>query len=178
MLSLDRNNKLPYKSILTSFLLIASLNVYADGFQHTNNKSLQLSRYSVQLTGATKAQKDPLQAVIKQLRFSGKVKTVGVAILTVLENSGYRVSYKHLEPKVKDLYRLPLPAIQRNMGPLTIEQALTTLAGEPWILVVDREHRLVSFQLPDTCKVTPKTGKAKSSIDIDELLRSLSWDEE
>lgn len=143
-----------------------------------NGKSLQLSRYSVQLTGATKAQKDPLQAVIKQVRFSSKVKTVGVAILTVLKNSGYRVSYKHLEPKTKDLFRLALPVIQRNMGPLTVEQVLTTLAGDPWILVVDREHRLISFQLPDICKVKADIQMVKNSSVIDTLLGSLNWDDE
>jgi type IV pili sensor histidine kinase/response regulator len=161
--------------LLSSVLLMASMTTYAEGFTHSNSTSLQLSRYSIQLTGATKAQKDPLQAVIKHLRFSSKVKMVGVAIVAVLKNSGYRVSYKQLEPKTKELFRLPLPSIQRNMGPLRVEQALTTLAGEPWMLVVDREHRLVSFQLPETCKPKAATKTSKST-DIDTFFDSLSWD--
>lgn len=173
-----RNNTFPQQWLVASLLLMPSVHASTDGFQHSNNSSIQLSRYSIQLTDATKAQKDPLQAVIKQVRFPSKVKTVGVAINTVLKNSGYRIKAQHLEPKVKDLFRFPLPAIQRNMGPLTVEQALTTLAGEPWILVVDREHRLISFQLSETSIVKPVTDTATKPTNIDELLPSLNWDEE
>jgi len=44
---------------------------------------------------------------------------------------------------------LPLPKVHHSLGPITLTQALSTLAGSPWRLVVDPIHRLISFQLPD-----------------------------
>ena len=44
------------------------------------------------------------------------------------------------------LFALPLPEVHRQLGPMSLQQALETLAGPAFQLVEDPVHRLVAFE--------------------------------
>jgi len=147
----------PLKPQYLFFVLIAfavTSNVSAKDLHHANESFLQLSRYINLLPGPTKAQRNPLHMVLPNVSFRHEVKTVGQAIRFLLKDTGFRLTRHHPDKRVFHMFRLSLPKIHRRMGPLTLEQALKTLSGEPWILAVDPINRLVSFQLPSHFRIT------------------------
>lgn len=133
-----------------------SISVYAAPMQHLNESSLNVSRYVVASPGPTKAQHNPLQIVIPRVTFHNHINSVGQAITELLKNTGFSVARFHPDKRVEQMFQNQLPAIHRNMGPLTLEQALKTLIGKPWILSVDPVHRLVSYELPGSYRQTRK----------------------
>jgi len=124
----------------------------ARDLQHTNESSLQISRYVDLVPGPTEAQRNPLHMVLPNVIFNNNIKSVGQAIHFLLKDTGYKLTRHHPDKRVFQMFRLSLPKIHRRMGPLTLEQALKTLSGEPWVLAVDPINRLISFQLPDYFK--------------------------
>jgi type IV pili sensor histidine kinase/response regulator len=54
---------------------------------------------------------------------------------------------------------LPLPAVLREHGPVTVQAGLETLAGPTYCLVVDHVHRLVSFELIPRYRALPNTAR-------------------
>jgi len=128
------------------WLLVAGL---AASVVQGESGDLQTGRYTVLAPVATAAQADPLQSVVR-LEFprglSG-VTTVEAAVVRALTRSGYRLASREAsDPALDVLLSQPLPEVQRDLGPITVEHALLTLAGPAWGLVVDRLHRLVSFE--------------------------------
>ena len=121
----------------------------------TDQQSLQVSRYVTLSAVASDTQKDPLSAVISKLVFDHHVATVQDALQVLLNDSGYRIASYHPDLRVHQLFNLSLPAVHRKMGPISLENALNTLAGSPWMLVVDPVNRLITFQLPRHYK-TPR----------------------
>ncbi len=100
-------------------------------------------RYVVTAPVATAQQRD-LLSVVTQIRFHSDVVTIGDAVDTLLAPSGYT-----LAPGTRHsaLLELPLPAVHRELGPITLEHAIKTLAGAPWETVYDPVHRLVAYEL-------------------------------
>jgi conjugative transfer region protein (TIGR03748 family) len=83
-----------------------------------------------------------------QVRFPTSVITIDDAMRYLLRFSGYSlVAENSLMPETKHLLNLPLPQTDRMLGPLTLQQGLLTLAGQPFGLLVDPVHRLISFRL-------------------------------
>jgi type IV pili sensor histidine kinase/response regulator len=108
---------------------------------------VQVGRYTLRSATPTRAQAD-LMATIVTTRFPVRIQTIGEAVRYLLRNGGYRLaSPVALDPETRALFRLPLPAVHRNLGPLTLRQALETLAGPTFRLVQDPVHRLVAFEL-------------------------------
>lgn len=70
--------------------------------------------------------------------------TVRDALRYVLQRSGYRLCDDGTAP-TPTLYALPLPAAHQHLGPLTLHDALTILAGPRWTLQVDERTRQVCF---------------------------------
>ena len=135
-------------------LLVAGFGV-ANPVVSTDQQSLQVSRYVTLAAVASDTQKDPLSALIPKLVFGHQVSTVQDALQVLLNDSGYRIASYHPDPRVHQLFNLSLPAVHRKMGPISLENALNTLAGPPWMLVVDPINRLITFQLPRHYK-TPR----------------------
>lgn len=107
----------------------------------------QTQSYAVITPTATADQRD-LLAVVVSLKFPPTVTTVGEALTTLLERSGYRLAYgDNTDPQLPTLMHLPLPQVHRAMGPIRLRDALQALAGGAWILVEDPVNRLVSFDL-------------------------------
>ena len=113
----------------------------------SNAAEIQVGRYSTQPLMATAAQADLLSTTIT-LTFPARVYTVGEAVQYLLQRSGYRLAAEAvIEPATADLLALPLPAVHRSLGPMTLMQALETLAGPVFHLIHDPVHRLISFEL-------------------------------
>ncbi len=107
----------------------------------------RIGRYATLEPVATSQQSDVLSAVIT-VNFPDQISTVGDAIRHLLHQSGYRLAaLEASDPNLPMLLDLPLPLVHRRLGPITLDNALMTLAGPVWDLVVDPVHRLVSFDL-------------------------------
>ena len=123
---------------LAGICSVASVNLQAS--------DIQVGRYSLFATTPTEAQADPLQATIT-VQFPDRVRTIGDAVKHVLRQSGYRLSGSEATgPAAAYLMALPLPAVHRSVGPMSLNRALETLAGPAFRLVEDPIHRLVAFE--------------------------------
>ena len=117
---------------------LASVNLKAD--------DAQVGRYSVIAAVPTKAQTD-LLATTLTIRFPERIQTLGEAVRYLLQRSGYRLAkVESIGPDTVMLFALPLPAVHRSLGPMTLRDALNTLAGQAFNLVQDPVHRLVTFE--------------------------------
>ena len=117
---------------------VASVNLQAN--------DIQVGRYSLFAATPTEEQADPLQATIT-VQFPDSVRTVDKAVRHLLQQSGYRLAEPEATgPESAYLMALALPAVQRSLGPMTLRQALDTLAGPAFRLVEDPVHRLIAFE--------------------------------
>lgn len=92
-------------------------------------------------------QKNPLKVVVLT-KVPQSAQTVGEAINYLLSRSGYVLAdISVMSSETRNLMQLPLPQVQRNIGPITLDKALKTLGGESFELVVDPVHRIVNFEL-------------------------------
>lgn len=107
--------------------------------------SVQTGRYTVVATGPTEAQRDPLKATIT-VQLAADVTTIGEAVKRVLADTGYALAGATDETDVFGLLERPLPAVQRTLGPITVLDALKTLAGPAARVFVDPVHRLVTIE--------------------------------
>ncbi|MES9958703.1 MAG: hypothetical protein ABW086_16795, partial [Sedimenticola sp.] len=65
----------------------------------------------------------------------------------LLQRSGYRLAAtESTAPETLALFALPLPVVHRHLGPMTLREALETLAGPAFHLVQDPVHRLITFE--------------------------------
>ena len=130
-----------------SLCAVASVNLQAN--------DLQVGRYSLITAAPTQAQSALLAAAIT-VHFPERVQTVGEAVQYLLQRSGYRLAApESIGPDTVALFALPLPAVHRNLGPMTLRSALETLVGPFFRLVQDPVHRLISFDrcVPDQVAV-------------------------
>jgi conjugative transfer region protein (TIGR03748 family) len=124
------------------FVLLAAFSAHAH-----SGSGVRVSRYATIDPVATAEQTHPLSVVVT-VEFNDRIHTVGEAIDFLLLRSGYRIAdYSHSDPALPILLQLPLPLVHRKLGPIPLDQALRTLAGEAWDLVVDPVNRLISFEL-------------------------------
>lgn len=117
---------------------VASVNLQAN--------DLQVGRYSILAASPTKAQAE-LLATTMTVRFPNRIQTVGEAVRYLLQRSGYRLAnIESIGLDTAALFGLPLPAVHRSLGPMTLRDALETLAGPAFHLVQDPVHRLITFE--------------------------------
>lgn len=124
---------------------------------------IRVGRYSAIVPVPTIAQNNPLQAVI-EVQFPDHIYTVGDALRHVLQGSGYRLAQAYAsDPAMTGLLSQPLPEAHRELGPVTLEAALTTLAGPSFRLVIDPLHRLLSFEVRETYRGLMKASRSNIS---------------
>ena len=117
---------------------VASVNLQAN--------DIQVGRYSLLAATPTQAQAE-LLATTMSVRFPERIQTIGEAVRYLLQRSGYRLATaESISPDTVALLVLPLPAVHRSLGPMTLRDALDTLAGPVFHLVQDPVHRLVTFE--------------------------------
>jgi len=131
---------------------------------HLYASNVQVGRYSLLSAEPTEAQTDLLASTVT-VHFPVQIQTVGESIRYLLRRSGYRLADAvALAPETPDLLALPLPAVHRQLGPITLRRALETLAGSTFTLVQDPVHRLIAFEgcTPDW-RVARDTGPSRIS---------------
>ncbi len=149
-------NRIRHKISRRAFLAISGLfaaSLATAGNTGTSNAGIsevQVGRYQSVIMRPDQTQVDLLSVVVTR-NLPEHVNTVGQAVASLLDGSGYRL----LSPKLAESYRvhlfaMPLPDVQRQLGPLSLRQALELLGGPAHRLVIDPTYRLVSFELLKT----------------------------
>lgn len=125
---------------------IADVKTY-DSEEARQIEVMQTGRYSKVKNIPPADQLNPLKVVI-QTRIPQSVNTVGETVNFLLVRSGFTLADEGvLSEEAKTLLGLPLPQVHRNIGPMTLDNALHTLGGSAFELVVDPVHRKVAFEL-------------------------------
>lgn len=131
---------------------------------------VRYGRYTLVELVATAAQRDLLLQVVEVVMPEDARATVGDGLRHVLKRSGYRLCEP--TPAIAGLFALPLPAAHLHLGPLTLRDALLTLAGPAWDVNVDDRARQVCFarlgEAPDSpaaddAAVAPVTAPASGA---------------
>lgn len=106
---------------------------------------IRRGRYRLVEIGAEGPQKDLLSQIIDLTipALPNKPNTsVADAMRHVLLNSGYQLC--HTQP-VSVFENFPLPIVHHHLGPITVREALSVLAGSGWHLQVDDFNRKICF---------------------------------
>ncbi|EIF42847.1 PilL protein [gamma proteobacterium BDW918] len=129
-------------------LMAASAASQAEQFVHEPPIDvIQTGRYSHVKNAPLEDELNPLRVVVKTT-FPRTITTVGQAMNLMLLRSGYRMAETSvLSPEAVALMRLPLPEVHRDIGPLRLDTALRSLAGNAYDLVVDPVNRRIAFEL-------------------------------
>ncbi len=147
-LNISRRTLLAISGLLAASLVTAG-NTENSSAQssRTGTGEVQVGRYQSLRMRPDQSQLDLLSVVISQ-SFPEPINTVGMAVATLLDGSGYRL----LSPKLAEsarihLFAMPLPDAQRHLGPLSLRQALELLGGPAHRLIIEPTYRLVSYEL-------------------------------
>lgn len=90
----------------------------------------QINRYATVAHKPLPAQVSPLKAV-QQMHFPQEIKTIGQAVDYWLRYSGFHLVEPNKQPEnLKQVLSQPLPQVDRNLGPLSIEAGLLVLVGQ------------------------------------------------
>jgi type IV pili sensor histidine kinase/response regulator len=115
-------------------------------------------------------QVDLLSQII-QVRFPQNIQTVGEAMNYLLRLSGYSlIPANHRSEPLKIMLNKPLPIIDRDFGPMSLKDALITLAGPAFYLTEDPVNRSVDFRLRSSyARFYAKHRKASHSTSKEKL---------
>ncbi|STX81560.1 integrating conjugative element protein PilL, PFGI-1 class [Legionella busanensis] len=119
-----------------------------------------IGRYTTVNNKPLAAQVNPLLA-IQQVHFNTEIHTVGEALHQWLSLSGYDLAPEQEQSlALKAVLQKPLPQIDRDLGPLTIQEGLEVLVGKGiFKVVVDPLNRSVGFTLsPKYAQFQKKSG--------------------
>ncbi len=105
---------------------------------------VRYGRYTLVELAPMAAQRDLLLQTIDISMPAVSRATVGDGLRHVLKRSGYQLC--ETAQAVIELYALPLPAAHLSLGPMTLRDALLTLAGPAWELHLDDRKRQVCFE--------------------------------
>ena len=105
---------------------------------------VRYGRYTLVELAPTAAQRDLLLQTIDVSMPEDARATVGDGLRHVLKRSGYQLC--ETPSAVTELYALPLPAAHLHLGPMTLRDALLTLAGSAWELHADERTRQICFE--------------------------------
>ncbi|WP_330208469.1 MULTISPECIES: PFGI-1 class ICE element type IV pilus protein PilL2 [unclassified Pseudomonas] len=105
---------------------------------------VRYGRYTLVELAPMAAQRDLLLQTV-DISIPGDARaTVGDGLRHMLKRSGYQLC--ETGHAVIELYALPLPAAHLNLGPMTLRDALLTLAGPSWEMHVNDRTRQVCFE--------------------------------
>lgn len=92
-------------------------------------------------------QANPLKVVVLT-KIPQSAQTIGDSVNYLLARSGYSLAdTRVMSNETRTLISLPLPQVQRNIGPITLDKALKVLGGDSFELVVDPVNRIINFEL-------------------------------
>ena len=107
---------------------------------------VRYGRYTLVELAPMAAQRDLLLQTVDVSMPEDARATVGDGLRHVLKRSGYQLC--ETAHAVIELYTLPLPAAHLHLGPMTLRDALLTLAGPAWELHADDRARQICFERP------------------------------
>jgi len=111
------------------------------------SSGVQVARYTNISPVPSAVERDPLSSVV-QMVFPKKIQHLNQAFDYLMQRTGYKMApLENSDPLLPILLVSSIPEVHREIGPITIEEAMRTLAGEPWEFIVDPVNRLVSFEL-------------------------------
>ena len=105
---------------------------------------VRYGRYTLVELAPSAAQRDLLLQTIDVYMPEDARATVGDGLRYVLKRSGYQL--RETAHAVTELYALPLPAAHLHLGPMTLRDALLTLAGPAWELHANDRARQICFE--------------------------------
>ncbi|MBA2711544.1 MAG: hypothetical protein H0U57_13260 [Tatlockia sp.] len=132
---------------LTSLLVFVALSAQSANMT-------QINRYATVANQPQPAQVNPLLAV-QQIHFSQEIKTIGEALTSWLRFSGFHLAASDKQPEsLTMLLAQPLPQIDRNLGPLTVQDGLRVLVGmHEFEVIPDPLLREINFKRINPRKV-------------------------
>lgn len=131
-------------------ILAAIIISYSSISEAKENAIIFDSRYTTEQVGATPSQKELLNNTLR-IHIPDHIKTVGEAIEHVLNPFGYRLFVDKTEVEEQYLLLiLPLPKPHRELGPITLNEALSVLGGDSFTVVINPVTRRVFFQLKES----------------------------
>lgn len=131
------------KQLLLSVAVVFAVTPSVSAQYQTHGQYIETGRYTMAKAEPTRAQENVLSA-LSEITFSNHVQTVGEAIETVLDGSGFRVAKTEVDGT---LFKQPLPEVHRQLGLMSTWSMLQTLAGEAWEISADGLTRVVTFDL-------------------------------
>ncbi len=105
---------------------------------------VRYGRYTLVELAPMAAQRDLLLQTVDVSMPEDARATVGDGLRHVLKRSGYQLC--ETAHAVIELYVLPLPAAHLHLGPMSLRDALLTLAGPAWELHTNGRTRQVCFE--------------------------------
>lgn len=111
------------------------------------DSNISIGRYVSVPNSAELGQMHLLQQQV-QITFPQNMLSLKDAINFTLQFTGYHlVDDDHMSDAVQSLLNQPLPEVDRQLGPLSLKDALLTLSGNEFYVLVDPVHRLISFKM-------------------------------
>jgi type IV pili sensor histidine kinase/response regulator len=142
---LNNNARFIFSAVKTSLLAIGLCGLCSHALADANN--MPIGRY-LSVGNRPQASQLDLLAQIIQVRFPQNVQTIGGAMNYILRLSGYSLTpFDQLTNVFKTTLGKPLPAVDRNFGPMSLKDALITLAGPAFYLEQDPLNRTVAFRV-------------------------------
>lgn len=132
--------RLFYRSFWITLFLLLYINVWG-----VTPDLVPIGRYL-----SVSSQPDPEQLNLLtqtiQVHFPPSVQTIGDAMTNVLQFSGYSlVPEAQMNTAFKNTLQKPLPLIDRNLGPVSLQSALKILVGPAFNLKTDTLNRTIDF---------------------------------
>lgn len=158
----------PTHPVAATAICIAGICTVASVDLHASD--IQTGRYSMLSAAPTQAQAELLEATVT-VQLPTRIQTIGEAVRYLLQRSGYRLATdESTGPDTLALFALPLPVVHRQLGPMTLRDALETLAGPAFHLVEDPVHRLITFArcVPEPVAVHETVSKAGAEVTQDD----------
>lgn len=121
---------------------------------------VRYDRYRLVDISPAAAQRYPLAQVISLHIPTTLAPTVGDAVQYALRESGYRLCTS--SEQANALYRLPLPAVQNQLGPIQLSDALQVLGGPAWQVNIDEVQRVVCHSLRPGYRLPSPDSEASS----------------
>ena len=148
--STKSRNLLNLSNVLTVYKIIGLglvlMIFYKPAFAQ-NNSITQVSRYQTVSNKPQSGQLNLLSQII-QVRFPSHVRTIGDALNYLLRLSGYSlVADNKMNKAFKITLTKPLPAIERDFGPMPLKEGLLTLAGSGFYIEDNPIDRTVNFKI-------------------------------
>jgi len=114
---------------------------------YSTPSDIQTGRYSSIKSKPTQAQRELLQVVIT-VSIPDEITSIGETIAYLLKRSGYQLVHPQAQQiELTEFFLKRLPEVHRNIGPMSLEDALIILTAPAFKLNQEPVSRLISYEL-------------------------------